>query len=256
MRAASGFLIVSVFAAFALPAPTAAQAPDSESRFIVELEGGPAWQTKNDIQVPNDARGSRIALDALTGGGPFPAFRLYAEGRLGRRHGLRLLVAPLSISGTGVLTEPTDFNEVTFAAGTPTEATYRFDSYRLTYRYRLVSNPSWRVDIGLTAKIRSAETSLKQSQVSSSYSNVGFVPLLHAAAAWHPAPGWSLALDADGAAASQGRAFDVSLKLYRDLSKRWSLSAGYRTLEGGADVEDVYTFAWFHYFTVSAVYRF
>ena len=25
---------------------------------------------------------------------------------------------------------------------------------------------------------------------------------------------------------------------------------------GGADVEDVYTFAWFHYLTFSAVYRF
>ncbi len=243
-------------ATLVLAAPAAAQAPSSESRFIVELEGGPAWQTKNDIQVPNDETGTRFALDDLTGSGPFPAFRLYAEVRLGRRHGLRLLAAPLTVEGTGVLSEPVNFNGSTFASGTPTEATYRFDSYRLTYRYRLASNPTWRVDIGLTAKIRSAETSLKQGQVSSNYSNVGFVPLLYAAAAWHPAPGWSLSLDADGAAASQGRAFDVSLKLYRDLSERWSLSAGYRTLEGGADVEDVYTFAWFHYFTVSAVYRF
>lgn len=239
-----------------LAGPAAGQAPDSDSRVIVELEGGPVWQTKNDIQVPNDETGTRIALDELIGTGPFPALRLYAEIRLGQRHGLRLLAAPLSVEGTGVLTEPADYNGVTFAAGTPTEAAYRFDSYRLTYRYRLVSNPTWRVDIGLSAKIRSAETSLSQGQTSSSYSNIGFVPLLYAAASWHPAPGWSLALDADGAAASQGRAFDVSLKLYRDLSERWSLSAGYRTLEGGADVEDVYTFAWFHYFTVSAVYRF
>ena len=242
--------------ALALAGSAAGQAPESDSRFIVELEGGPVWQTKNDIQVPNDPRGTRFALDEITGSGPFPAFRLYAEGRLGRRHGIRLLVAPLSINGTGVLVEPVDFNEVRFAAGTPTEATYRFDSYRLTYRYRLVSNPTWRVDIGLTGKIRSAETSLQQAAVSTSYSNVGFVPLLHAAAAWQPSPGWSLALDADAAAASQGRAFDVSLKLYRDLSEHWSLSAGYRTLEGGADTDDVYTFAWFHYVTVSAVYRF
>jgi len=251
-----GTSLVAASAALALAQPAAGQAPGSESRVIVELEGGPVWQTKNDIQVPNDDTGTRIALDELTGSGPFPALRLYAEVRLGRRHGLRLLAAPLSVEGTGVLSEPATYNGVTFAPGTPTEAAYRFDSYRLTYRYRLVSNPAWRVDIGLTAKIRSAETSLAQGQLSSSYSNVGFVPLLYAAAAWHPAPGWSVALDADGAAASQGRAFDVSLKLYRDLSERWSVSAGYRTLEGGADVEDVYAFAWFHYLTVSAVYRF
>jgi hypothetical protein len=253
-RARSVFL--AGFASLMLAPPVAGQALESESRFIVELEGGPAWQTKNDVQVPNDASGTRIALDDLTGGGPFPAFRLYAEYRPGRRHGLRLLAAPLSLEGTGVLAQAANFNGESFAAGTPTTARYRFDSYRLTYRYRLVSNPSWRVDIGLTAKLRAAEISLEQEDVASSYSNTGFVPLLNVGVAWQPAPGWSVALDADGAAASQGRAFDVSLKLYRDLSDRWSLSAGYRTLEGGADVEDVYTFAWFHYLTVSAVYRF
>lgn len=247
-----------LFAALAacLAPEASAQAPASESRFIVELEGGPAWQSRNDVQVPNDATGTRIALDEVIGGGPFPAFRLYAEARPGRRHGIRLLAAPFSVDGTGLLPETTGFNGETFAAGVPTDASYRFDSYRLTYRYRLVSNPKWRVDLGLTAKIRSAEISLRQEGTESAYSNVGFVPLIHAAAAWHPAPGWSLAVDADGAAATQGRAFDVSVKLYRDLSERWSVSAGYRTLEGGADVEDVYTFAWLHYLTLSVVYRF
>jgi hypothetical protein len=236
--------------------PAAGQAPESDSRLILELEGGPAWQTRNDVQVPNDELGTRFALDELTGSGPFPAFRIYAEARLGSRHGLRLLVAPLTLEGTGELPEETLFDGTLFSPGIPTEAEYRFDSYRLTYRYRLVANPRWRVDLGLTGKIRSAEISLEQEGASESYSNVGFVPLLHAAAEWRPVQRWSLVLDADGAAASPGRAFDVSFKVYRDLSDHWSLSAGYRTLEGGADVDDVYTFAWFHYLTVSAVYRF
>jgi len=227
----------------------------SQSRLIVELEGGPVWQTRNDVQVPNDDTGTRFALDDLTGSGPFPSFRLYVEGRLGRKHGLRLLAAPLSIEGTGLLSTPVEFNGVQFEPGETTEASYRFDSYRLTYRYRLVANPKWQVDIGLTAKVRVAEIQLAQDGVSTSYSNTGFVPLLYAAASWRPAPRWALTLDADGAAASQGRAFDVSLKLYRDLSDRWSVSLGYRTLEGGADTEDVYTFAWFHYATISVVYR-
>ena len=184
-------LLLAGFASCVLSAPLMGQALESESRFIVELEGGPAWQAKNDVQVPNDASGTRIALDDLTGDGPFPAFRLYAEYRPGRRHGLRLLAAPLSLEGTGVLSEPANFNGESFAAGTPLTARYRFDSYRLTYRYRLVSNASWRVDIGLTGKIRSAEISLEQEDVSSSYSNVGFVPLLNVGAAWQPAPGWS-----------------------------------------------------------------
>jgi hypothetical protein len=237
------------------PATVVGQEADPSSRLILELEGGPVWQSRNDVQIPNDETGTRFALDDLTGSGPFPSFRLYAETRLGRKHGLRLLVAPLSIEGTGELSTPVDFNGLRFEPGVATDASYRFDSYRLTYRYRLVEKPKWRVNIGLSAKLRVAEIQLAQEGVSTSYSNTGFVPLLYAAAAWKPSPRWALTLDVDGAAASQGRAFDVSLKLYRQVSDRWAVSLGYRTLEGGADVEDVYTFAWLHYATVSVVFR-
>lgn len=224
-------------------------------RLIVELEGGPAWQSRNDAQVPNDETGTRFALDGLTGSGPFAAFRVTAEGRFGGRHGLRLLFAPLSLSGTGEPAQPVSFQGVSFAAGVPTEASYRFDSYRLTYRYRLADRKAWRVDLGLTLKLRDAEIGLSQEDAASSYSNTGLVPLLHVAAAWKPSGRWSLLLDADGAAAAPGRAFDVALKLAYDLSPHWSVEIGYRTLEGGADVDDVYTFAWFHYGVLSAAYR-
>jgi hypothetical protein len=237
------------------PATVLGQEEDPSPRLILELEGGPVWQSRNDVQIPNDETGTRFALDDLTGSGPFPSFRLYAEGRLGRKHGLRLLVAPLSIEGTGVLSSPVDFNGFRFESGKVTEASYRFDSYRLTYRYQLVEKPKWSLNIGLSAKLRAAEIKVVQEGVSTSYSNTGFVPLLYAAAAWRPSPRWALALDVEGAAASQGRAFDASLKLYRRVSDRWSVSLGYRTLEGGADVEDVYTFAWFHYAMVSVVFR-
>lgn len=235
-------------------APTV-EAGDRGSGLAFELETGPVWQTRNDVQVPNDATGTRFALDGLIGSGPSLAFRLYAEYRLGRRHALRALVAPLQFDGAGALTQPVRFNSTTFTAGVSTEAEYRFDSYRLGYRYRLVSNVRWTVDVGLTAKVRDAAIELEQEGASSTYTNTGFVPLIHASAAWRPAPDWSLALDVDGAAASQGRAFDASLKLYRRISDRWSFSGGYRTLEGGADVDDVYTFAWLHYLVVSAAYR-
>jgi len=233
----------------AQPAPTG-------PRFSVEIEGGPFWQARNDVQIPNDDSGTRFALDGLTSSGPFAAVRLYAEARLGSRNTLRLLVAPLSIDGTGALGQTTDFDGVTFEAGVPTTATYRFDSYRLTWAYRLIADPRWSLALGLTAKIRSAEIGLVQSETAASYDNVGFVPLLHLRAGWRPAPNWAVDLDVDGAAASQGRAFDVSLKLWRDLSPHWSVAGGYRTLEGGADVEDVYAFAWLNYLTLSVEYRF
>ena len=37
---------------------------------------------------------------------------------------------------------------------------------------------------------------------------------------------------------------------------RWRVSAGYRGLEGGADTDDVYNFAWFNTGLISARYSF
>ncbi len=48
---------------------------------------------------------------------------------------------------------------------------------------------------------------------------------------------------------------DATLKLGRDLDERWAVRAGYRMVEGGADVDEVYTFAWLHSAAVSLVLR-
>lgn len=59
----------------------------------------------------------------------------------------------------------------------------------------------------------------------------------------------------DGLAGGPGRAVDATLKLGRDLDARWAVRVGYRMVEGGADVDEVYTFAWLHYAAVSLVLR-
>ena len=61
--------------------------------------------------------------------------------------------------------------------------------------------------------------------------------------------GWAggLLFDADALAAPQGRAEDVLLAATWALREGLFVYAGYRTLEGGADNDEVYTFAWFHY---------
>jgi hypothetical protein len=51
-------------------------------------------------------------------------------------------------------------------------------------------------------------------------------------------------LDLDASAAPQGRAIDFGGRLRYALTDRWSAGVGYRTIEGGADVDRVYNFAW------------
>lgn len=234
------------------PTARASEAP----RFTVRIEGGPVWQSRNDVQIPNDASGTRFSLDDLVGSGPWPAARAYFTWRTGERHGLRVLVAPLEITGTGVPTQTIDFAGATYAPGVPVEATYRFNSYRLSYRYRLHEGERWTWWAGFTAKVRDAKIALGQGATTSSKTDVGFVPLLHVAGEFRFTPGWRLGLDADALAGGPGRAEDVALTLGRDLGDAWTLTAGYRTVEGGADVDEVYAFAWLHYAVVGLERRF
>ena len=37
----------------------------------LELEAGPVWQTRNDVQIPNTAAGTRFSLVDLAGKGPW-----------------------------------------------------------------------------------------------------------------------------------------------------------------------------------------
>ena len=109
--------------------------------------------------------------------------------------------------------------------------------------------------IGFTAKIRDATIALEQGPTSSRKDDVGFVPLLHLAGDRSFTPDWRLRFDADALAGGPGRAIDAALKLGYDIDRNWTVSAGYRTLEGGADVEEVYAFAWLHYLVGSVSYR-
>ncbi|MDH7569605.1 MAG: hypothetical protein QHJ73_08475 [Armatimonadota bacterium] len=226
-----------------------ARAQEKE-RLRVEVEAGPVWQLRNDVRVPGDS-GTRFALDSLTGSGPAFAARAYLTVATGPKKEVRLLFAPLSIAGTGSLHTPVHFAGASYAAGVPTRGWYRFNSYRATYRWVWRDRESFRLWGGPTLKIRDARISLRQGSTSSSKSNVGVVPLLNVRGEWKLAPGWQVVADLDGLTAPQGRALDLALTLQRQLPGGYRAALGYRVLEGGADNDEVYAFAWLHYAVLS-----
>lgn len=230
-------------------------AAQSAPPWIIELEGGPVWQSYNDVEIPNDGSAARFSLKDLAGAGPWASGRLYVTWNPAERHGVRFMAAPLSLRATGVPTEPLSFAGADYLAGEPTEATYTFDSYRLSYRYRFHAGERTTAWVGFTGKIRDAVTALEQGETASRKTNVGFVPLLHLAGEWRMAPRWTGSLDIDALAGGPGRAEDAALELGYDVSDRWTVQAGYRMVEGGADVDEVYTFAWLHYAVVSLRWR-
>ena len=226
------------------------------SRFSVELELGSVWQSKNDVQIPNNDLGTRFSLRDLVGDGPGLAGRVYFTWNINERHSVRALLAPLSYTEAGVFDDPVLFAGESYEPGVPTEATYQFNSWRLSYRYRFFDSSKWQLWIGGTAKVRDAKIELRQGEITSKDDDLGFVPLLNFGADYRFAERWHFIADLDALAGGPGRAIDLAVKVGYDVSERWALTFGYRTVEGGADVDDVYNFAWFNYAVVSGVLRF
>jgi hypothetical protein len=222
----------------------------------VVLEGGAVWQSRNVARIPNSAAGSKFSLRDLQGSGAEAAWRVDATWQVAERHQLRAMYAPYSITRTGIPDSALQFDGATFAAGEPTPVHYRFDSWRLSYRYRFHHGADWTWWGGATLKVRDASIGLSQVGVEAAYDNTGLVPLLSLAGYRRLGDRWTLVLDADGLLAPQGRAFDIALKARYALGERLSLGLGVRTLEGGADNDDVYTFAWQHYALVEVGWRF
>jgi len=221
----------------------------------IELEAGPVWQGKNDLRIPNDATATRFSLVDVVGTGPFGAGRATVLVGIGDRHQLRGLAAPLDISASGASDAPIDFAGAHFDAGREIDALYRFNSWRLTYRYRVGRGAASAWWIGFTAKVRDAKVELRQGPVRGTDTDIGFVPLLHLRGDVRIAPRWLLEVEADALGGGPGRAVDASLGVSREFASGLRAGLRYRTLEGGADVDSVYSFAWLHYALVSVTWR-
>ncbi len=222
----------------------------------LSIEAQWAWQGRNDVQSPNSAAATRFALDDITGDGPVLTPRFALLWPIGAtRHEVLGLGQPLRLDEAGSADGSIRFEGATFAAGT-LRARYRFDSWRIGWRYRWIDRPDLIVRVGATAKIRDARIELIQGATRARKDNTGFVPLLHLSVERPAASGWSWALDVDALAGGPGYAIDAGAVLRYALSDRWAVQGGVRFLDGGADNDEVYAFARFTGLTIGVVRRF
>ena len=213
-------------------------------RFIISAEGSLIFQSNNDIAVPGGS-GSRFDLSEVAPG-PFAGFRVYLWWMINQKHSLRLLYAPLSVTTTFTPAEDILFDQVNFLAGQSVDALYKFNSYRLSYIYHFDPVGKFAFRVGFTAKIRDAAIELKSGKQAGSTTDIGFVPLLNFGVRYTVNDSFYVDLDADGSWAPQGRAIDAAIKAGYQIHPNLALEVGYRTVEGGADVAQVYNFAWFN----------
>lgn len=221
----------------------------------IDLETGAAISSYNDARIPGDT-GTKISLSKELGTDPAVFLRARVTYTFSERHAISAFAAPLTLKASGKVNKAITFQSETFPPNTPLEATYRFDSYRLTYRYELVQKDRFSFWLGFTGKIRDAAISLKSAIVESEYTNTGFVPLINFRLDFMPWNRFGFLVEGDALAAPQGRAEDVLFAVIYDPLQNVSLKAGYRFLEGGADNDKVYTFAFIHYIVAGVVLSF
>lgn len=246
--------IVILFIGFVLIFSVGIGATDEGTHWEIDLESGGVFSGYNDVRIPN-ATGTLFSLseDLDIQGSAY--FRCRVTYKFNTRHYLSVLVAPLTLKASGELEKDVFFEDTLFPVLAPINGVYRFNSYRLTYRYNFLRKKKLQMGVGFTAKIRDAKISLTSPSQEAVKKNVGFVPLLHVTLDWNFAERWALKLEADALAAKQGRAEDVLVALLFQIGDGAWFKIGYRFVEGGADVDEVYNFAWLHYAAAGIIVR-
>jgi hypothetical protein len=227
----------------------------SGAQLGLDLETGVAFSGYNDVRIPGDT-GTKFSLSEELEADPTAFVRVRVLHTFGGKHTVSALAAPLRIRSEGTVDRDVIFEGETFDAGTPLETLFRFDSYRLSYRYDFHRGERTRAGVGLTAKIRDAAISVDGGDKECEKTNTGFVPLVNFSLLWDATERFGFLLDGDALVGPQGRAEDVLFAVVYHPAERFGLKLGYRILEGGADVDEVYNFTLVNYLAAGVTLTF
>ena len=222
----------------------------------LDLEGGLVFGTNyNKVRIPATG-GTLVNLASELDITPKVFYRVRAGYTIANRHNISVLYAPLTVKYNGSFNRDINFNNTVFNANQPVDVFYKFNSYRVTYRYDFIAKARWRVGAGLTGKVRDADVRFKNESNDTHYDDLGFVPLVNFYASYKPSYHWTLILEGDALASKFGRAEDIFAGVSYQIVPRAAVKLGYRVVEGGADVEKIYNFNWINYASVGLLLGF
>jgi hypothetical protein len=228
----------------------------AHAQWSVDVEGNYVLSIPyNSVRIPSDG-GTRFDLAKDLDAETTYTFRARVSYSIRDRHVISALAAPLTIRSAGETDRDIRYDDHVFSAHTHIRATYKFNSYRLTYRYLFVYKDNLKIGAGITAKVREANITLRSEDGSADFPDLGVVPLVNFYLHWLPAERVGLLLEGDALGTAQGRAEDIFAGVTVKASAAVQVKAGYRMLEGGANVTDNYNFTFVNYAAVGAVVNF
>ena len=218
----------------------------SKAQTSIYLETGIVYTGYNNVGIPGNS-GTRISLKNNLTCEPKLHFRAHGNFCYQEKHHISLLYAPLKIISKGNLLYQVYFAGEMFSANKEITASYKFNSYRISYRYDAIKTNKINLGFGITAKVRDARIELSSENKVAGLSDLGIVPLINFKLNYFFHEKFGLLLEGDALAVKFGRAEDVLFGAKYKFSDYAEISAGYRILEGGSNGTAVYTFALFHY---------
>lgn len=230
----------------------------ASAQFTVNIESGAAFSGYNDVKVPNGMQNSGTLFslhDDFTPQNPAAFIRVELAVLLKDKHTIELTAAPLALNFTQSKREQISFAGEGFSKD-ETDGRYEFNTYRASYRYRLVDKKAVTFDLGATGLVRDARIALKQNSLTAKDTDLGVVPLVSFKLKYKASDILSLVLKGDALVGPQGRAEDIFTgALFHVPGTGLSFKTGYRIIEGGADVNQVYNFALIHFADAGLVYQ-
>ncbi|MEM9990575.1 MAG: hypothetical protein AAF738_02360 [Bacteroidota bacterium] len=226
-------------------------------------DSGLVFNGYNDVRAPSGDSPNRGTLFSLTDDfepqQPIAFLRLQAAYTFSDKHTLELTAQPVRFDYEKTTNDAIiSFEGVNFSTRTsPIIGRYEFDTYRFSYRYGFIRKEKTNLQIGLTVLLRDAKIALTQGDITAENTDLGFVPLVSFLFKTTLSPRLDFRLAGDALVGPQGRAEDVFAGLeYAIIPDRFFLNAGYRIVEGGADVDQVYSFALFHIASIGIASQF
>lgn len=236
--------IFTLFAALALCFSTQL----ALAQLHVDVESGAVINGYNDVQVPGTSEGTRISLTDNFKQDNYNYFRARMGYIIKDHHDIYVTLAPLKLFSTGSTANNINFGGKEYMANTNIAAMYQFNTYRLTYRYLFLPNERITIGVGLTGLLRQAEIRLQQGATTANSTDLGVVPLLNVYFAGEIVPDkLTFLLDVDALVGPSGRAEDGFAGLRYNPLASVGIYAGYRIIEGGADIDQVYNFSLLHF---------
>lgn len=231
----------------------------TQAQLRIGVESGIIFSQYNDVRVPNgdQDQGTLFSFDDdFSQILPAGFLRVELSYLINERHTIELTAAPLVLEFENSTLDAINFAGQTFM-GQGINGRYEFNTYRASYRYRIVQRSKLTFDLGLSLLVRDARIAITQDDMVADDTDLGFVPLVSFNLNYAATDKLSLLLKGDALVGPVGRAEDIFGGILYDIIKDdLQFKLGYRFIEGGADVDQVYNFAYIHFVDAGLVYTF